>query len=342
MGRKRKEADRWMPAKLYRGKSAYEYRPKAGVCVRVCGISCTRAVVLRRFAEEYERFHAVDGSLAELVVDYFDSEKYRALAAQTRSDYEGYWGKLKPVFGHVKVDSIKPEHIRMYMDKKGASSRTQANRHHAFLSAVFSWGFQRGRCKLNPCKGVSKFTEKARERYIEDWEYQAVYDAASPALRVAMEISYLCAARQGDVLKMTKAQLQAEGIFIRQGKTARKQIKGWTPRLRAAVALASGIETKTGSIYVIPTAQGTAYTSDGFRTIWHRARETARQATGKPLDFTFHDIKAKGVSDFEGNAGQRQEFADHADPKMTRRYDRKTKVVQALDLPIIHGTKNAK
>lgn len=342
MGRNRKEVDRWMPAKLYRGKSAYEYRPKPGVCIRVCALDCSRPVVMRRFAEEYERFHADVGTLSELVADYFKGEKYRDLAAATKGDYAKYWGKLKPVFGHVKVDAIKPEHIRIYMDKKGATSKTQANRHHAFLSAVFAWGYQRGRAKSNPCRGVSRFRELSRERYIEDWEYQAVYDAAPTPLRAAMEISYLCAARQGDVIKLTKSAILAEGILIRQGKTNRKQIKGWTPRLRVAIALASSIETKTGSIYVIPTPTGTAYTSDGFRTMWHRAREDARKATGKALDFTFHDVKAKGVSDFEGSASQRQEFADHADPKMTRRYDRKTKVVSALDLPNISDGKNSK
>lgn len=339
MGRKRKEADRWMPSKLYAGKSAYEYRPKAGVCIRVCALSASKALVLRRFAEEYERYNTTAGSFSELAGDYLISHKFKKLANRTQKDYEGYWEKLKPVFGHVKVDSIKPEHIRQYMDKKGASSETQANRHHAFMSAVFAWGFERGKAKSNPCRGVSKFSEAARDRYIEDWEYAAVYEEASPALKAAMEISYLCAARQGDVVKLTKAQLLEEGIFIQQGKTGLKQIKKWSDRLRAAVALAASIETKIKTIYVIPTQTGTAYTSDGLRSIWHAAREAARRKTGKPLDFTFHDIKARAISDFEGD---KQRFSGHKTPAQVQTYDRKTPVVDTLNLPTIPNGKNTK
>jgi hypothetical protein len=39
-----------------------------------------------------------------------------------------------------------------------------------------------------------------------------------------MEVSFCCAARQGDVLKITHKQLQDNGIFIRQGKTRKAQI----------------------------------------------------------------------------------------------------------------------
>ncbi|MAM87519.1 MAG: integrase [unclassified Hahellaceae] len=330
MGRPRKEADRWMPAKLYRGKSAYEYKPKPGVTIRVCSLDATKPAVLRQFAAAYEQFHAVDGSLTEVVELYFKSEKYLALALQTRKDYAKYWPKLKPVFGHVNRNNIKPEHIRRYMDVKGKTSETQANRHHSFLSSVYTWGFQRGYVTTNPCRGVSKFKEAPREKYIEQAEYDAVYSRAPIAVQVAMEISYLCAARQGDVLRLKKNQLLEEGIFIRQGKTGMKQIKAWTPRLRAAITLAATIETKTSSMYVIPTRSGTAYTSDGFRSIWHDAREIARKETQLPLAFTFHDIKAASISDYQGD---KQRFSGHKTARQVQIYDRKVPVVDTLQEP---------
>nr|WP_308201844.1 hypothetical protein [Erwinia mallotivora] len=49
-------------------------------------------------------------------------------------------------------DSIKPEHVRKYMDKRGLKSRTQANREKAFMSRVFRWGYERGLVKGNPTK----------------------------------------------------------------------------------------------------------------------------------------------------------------------------------------------
>lgn len=92
--------------------------------------------------------------------------------------------------------------------------------------------------KGNPCKGVRKFSLKARDVYVTDEEYQAIYEEAAPALRVGMEISYLCAARVSDVLSLKWSQVSEEGIFIQQGKTGTKQIKVWTERLHNAIELA--------------------------------------------------------------------------------------------------------
>ena len=50
-----------------------------------------------------------------------------------------------------------------------------------------------------------------------------------------MEISYLCAARQADVFELRWMQISDKGIFIQQGKTGKKQIKVWTPRLQESL-----------------------------------------------------------------------------------------------------------
>ncbi len=57
--------------------------------------------------------------------------------------------------------------------------------------------------------------------------------AAPPSgiVGAAMEIAYLCLARQSDVLGLSKSQLLEDGIFIHQGKTGTKQIKAWSDSL---------------------------------------------------------------------------------------------------------------
>lgn len=72
---------------------------------------------------------------------------------------------------------------------------------------------------------MDKFPKPQRDRYITDEEYRAIYNNATPAVRAAMEIAYLCAARVSDVLKMNWNQILEKGIFIQQGKTGVKQIK---------------------------------------------------------------------------------------------------------------------
>lgn len=194
-----------------------------------------------------------DNTLAGLVEAFFGSADFRALAKDTQSDYRKYSLKVPGVFGKMLPDALRPEHVRKYMDKRGLRSPTQANREKAFLSRVYRWEYEREMVKGNPTKGVRQFKEVARDRYITDEEYAAVYSVSPPVVQVAMGLAYLCCARHKDVLEMTKSQFVADGIMIKQSKTKVKQIKGWSDRLEAAVKLADTLPLKSGmsSIFVL-------------------------------------------------------------------------------------------
>ena len=74
---------------------------------------------------------------------------------------------------------------------------------------------------------------------------------------------------------------------------------------------------------------------NGFRASfdqrWRKAINKAREITQLPLDFTFHDIKAKGISDFEGTAGEKQFASGHKTERQVHTYDRKVRVVPTLE-----------
>jgi integrase len=218
------------------------------------------------------------------------------------------------------------------MDLRGKQSKTQANREHSFMSKVFSWGYQRGKVTGNPCKGVDKYTESNRDRYITDKEYSAVLEFANPLLFAAMEISYCCAARQGDVLKLSPQQLLEEGIYIKQGKTGKAQIKAWSNRLKKAVELARS-QNKIPSIkWIIADEGGQKISGNRLRHWYRQAKEKAAEKhPDLSFDFTFHDIKAKSISDIEGNIHEKQEISGHLTASQVAVYDRKAKVVKTHD-----------
>lgn len=270
---------------------------------------------------------------AYLVQQFFQSADFMELALETQKDYRKYSVKVLGVFGTMPPDAIKPEYIRKYMDKRGLKSRTQANREKAFTSRVFRWGFERGLVKGNPCKGVKQFKEKSRTRYITNKEYDALFSVAPPIVRVAMEIAYLCCARQADILTMRKSQLGEEGILIQQSKTGVAQIKAWGKRLEAAISEAKALPLKSGmsSIYVIHQPSGSKYTRDGFNSRWMKAKQDAKDKFQElDFDFTFHDLKAKGVSDLEGNLYDKQAISGHKNVEQTARYDRKIAIVPTV------------
>ncbi|MCD3127223.1 integrase, partial [Salmonella enterica subsp. enterica serovar Enteritidis] len=61
------------------------------------------------------------------------------------------------------------------------------------------------------------------------------------------------------------------------------------------------------------------------------ARKAAGDDLGRPLDCTFHDLKAKGISDYEGTAKDKQKYSGHKTESQVLVYDRKVKMSQTLD-----------
>ncbi|OWO84023.1 integrase [Photorhabdus luminescens] len=336
-GKRKNPADSALPIRVYRGKTKYEFHPAAGGSISLCPLDAPLSVVYAEY-EKINRDMSHDVFSLQMLVDkYIKSANFRELSKETQKDYHKYSNKLMPVFGKMTPDNVKPEHIRKYMDKRGLKSRTQANRERTFLSSVYRWGYERGLVKRNPCKGVRQFKEKVRDRYITDDEYNALYSISPSVVKVAMELAYLCCARQADVLSMTYAQISDEGIFIKQGKTAVAQIKGWTDRLNNVIEMSKSLPLASGisSIYVVHQRKGSRYTRDGFNSRWRKAHEEAvKKFPELDFNFTFHDLKAKGISDLEGSLAEKQKISGHKNITQTARYDRKIGIV-----PVVGGQK---
>lgn len=331
VGKRQNKADNALPLRVYRGRCAFEWKPKNGGTVRLCSLDSPLSEVWRRY-EELTDEATISATVNGLVSKFFASADFRELAPETQKDYRKYSKNILAVFGNMHVDKVEPQHMRIYMDKRGLKSRVQANREHAFFSRCYRYGYERGLCKGNPCKGVRKYKEEARKRYITDMEYDALYRIASEPVKVAMELAYLCCARQGDILSMRTSQILEEGIFIAQGKTGTEQIKLWSPRLKKAIEQSRQLsQPGVVSTFVICKPDGSKWTRDGFNSRWSKDKGAARIATGLPMDFTFHDLKAKGISDIEGTLQEKQAISGHKSAGQTARYDRKVKQVSSVD-----------
>jgi integrase len=335
MGRPRKDPkDNHLPPRVTKNKYSYVWKPKGTkLSVTLGKIRETSISKLwERYEEEKAKQHDVM-TFSKLWNMFLGSPTYTDLAPRTQKDYRQHQKQLLAVFGKMRADDIKIEQVRIFMDRRGLSSKNQANQEVASMSRVFGWGYERGYVKGNPCKGIRKFTLKAREVYITDEEYQAIYENAAPALRAGMEIAYLCAARVSDILSLRWSQVSEAGIYFQQGKTGIKQIKAWTVRLHEAIELA---KTLGGETIVICSSKGTKYSKSGFNDLWEAARESAGLMLGKKMDCTFHDLKAKGISDYEGSSKEKQIFSGHKTESQVVVYDRKVKSSPTLDrAPVI-------
>jgi hypothetical protein len=140
-----------------------------------------------------------------------------------------------------------------------------------------------------------------------------------------MELAYLCRLRKIEVLAFSRLKdLTSEGVIARRVKRSRTQIVTWSDRLRDAVAACDGAASTVASVYVIHDRRGQRIRESTFDTAWQRLMvRAARQ--GLKERFTFHDLKAKGVSDFDGD---KQRAAGHRTARAAAIYDRKVEHIK--------------
>lgn len=332
----RKRADpsfSWLPERVYIQRNKYVYQPKLGGKLILCDINAHKIEVLKRY--EQEKHHQESGIFFERIInDFFKSADAKELSPRTVKDYLSYALTLIKVFGKMKPNAIQPHHIRLFMDSLAIERGTAlkpalatANRHKACMQKICSWARSVGRLKDNPCVGISKRKEKSRDRYITDSEYNAIYSNAAAPCQVAMEISYLCMARISDVINLTMRDVLDDGLYIKQGKTGKAQIKLYSPRLLKAIASARSLPRKRGltTIFLLSKPDGSKYT---IRAI--QAQYSTAKALSGVNDLTFHDLKAKGISDLEGTLADKNHAAGHTTLAQTQKYDRKIKTVRSV------------
>lgn len=294
----------------------------------------------RKHLELIERPKRVK-NMGDLIDDYLQSVAIK----KSKSTYELEIGKakfIKAFFKNFSPDEITPQDIYEFMDiraqKQEVNGRTiggerTANQERALLGNMLSLGIRKGLLKDNPVRHVKKFKEKPRDRYPEDWELKAVYDAASPILQCILDFAYLTGQRRGDILFIQESQISNDGIRITQektkGKVNTKILIEWSDSLRECVNRARKLRGNIRSMYLFCKPNGQAYTVDGFKSMYKRAMLKALEKGILKQKFNFHDLRAKTYSDDE-NEQQRIKRAGHVDASMGRVYDRKEKKVRPL------------
>jgi len=307
--------------------------------VNLCPLASPRSDVWKAYEKaKQERDGKPRHTVGDLAADYFKSRRYLHLRPRTQDDYRDCWNVLKRVFEGVDAHKVLQKHVRAYMDKRGETAPVRANRERVVLKNIYAHAFEYSIVKLNPCDGVRNFTETGRDYYIEDKEYAQFYGESSEIIRLFMELSYLNGSRGQDVRLIRMPDLSDIGIYIQQQKTGKKQIKEWSERLNQVVDRAKTrraailAKIKVESPYLLPTRTGNPYSAEGLKTIWAKNRKIVEGKLGRRIEFTYHDIKAKGISDYEGD---KQTFSGHANRRQMEKYNRKAEVVSSLQVPIM-------
>lgn len=331
MGRPR-TANKHLPKYVTVIHGSYWYRPPDKEPVRIGLVKDGEAQVWRHQLTLNEPVKEMR-TLAD-IFDRYERDVLPTLAPRTQIDYRRHLITLRKFCGHMHPDELKPRDIGRFLDVP--TGKIQRNRQVAVLSAVYTKAVGRWYvADRNPCNSVERNDQKKRTRYITDAEYKAVYAYMPPKMQIAMELALLTGQRQGDLLSLSWAQVTEEGILFTQSKTGKRLRVGLSPRLEAALVRAKGMLPHLPRRYVLRNEEGAPYCAAGFRAIWQRHMRTAlrgnkRRPAVLKERFTFHDLRAKSVSDSK-SLQDAMDRAGHTSMAMTRGvYDRGIRDVKPL------------
>jgi integrase len=294
---------------------------------------------------ELEEGHSIAGSISELLDDYLKEVKSKVetgkRSARTLQDNTAEIVQLKKAFGGMRPKDLQPNHVWTYLHKfRGKEAPVRANREVSFLQAAFNWARGQGTVRDNPCAGVERNEEVSRTRMITDAELDSFSafsrsnghlekdserkESSDAGLRIALaaRIAYLTGKAQAQVLRLHKTQITDKGILFSQRKRGAATLVEWTPIMRAAVDECLALPSNITSMYLIYNRQGQPYSSQGFKAMWQRLMKSW-VAEGNER-FTFHDLRAKAVTDLIEDGRKASELTGHRTESIPAKvYDRR-------------------
>jgi integrase len=244
-----------------------------------------KTAILRAVAEDFLREHA------EAKRKTSTAREYRRLLEK----------EVLPALGTRRIDSIEHTDIAR-LHHALQETPYQANRVLAVLSKLFAWADRHGyRSGLpNPCRGVERYREEGRERFLSAEELARLGDALRTMEAVgeidafaaaAIKLLVLTGARRGEILAMRWDWIDRDFSVARlpDSKTGKKVIH-LSP---AALGVLEGLPRLSQNPHVIPGKKpGAALV--GLPKIWARvlAHAGLREVRLHDLRHSFASVAA--------------------------------------------------
>jgi integrase len=229
------------------------------------------------------------GTLQELINAYQVAPTFTDLAAETREGYVRRIRKIEAEFGDLPIRAIPDPRTRGAMlDWRDAmNGKREADYCLTVLARILSWAKDRGRIPVNPLERPGRLYSASRAEIIwTDGEIEALLAKAAPQVRLPFLLALHTGQREGDVLRLTWGAYDGTAIRLRQSKGGRHVRIPVTAELKAALDA-----TRRVAVTICATSRKRAWTGDGFRASFTKAKEAAK-IEGR----TFHDLRGTAVT----------------------------------------------
>lgn len=261
------------------------------------------------------------------IADQFEKHAIAGLAVKTQHEYRLGLKRLRAVFQHAPIASIKPGAVGSLMHEL-REAPYQANRLKALLSRLWNWARSRGLTSApNPCTGVESFPEPPRNVIVTDAMFWAVYDQGDEVLRDWLRLDILIGQRVTDVLRIKRGDIYAENgkrnMALRSTKTGTGGRIGIQDELADLIdELLNRPRAATGP-WLIQTDAGQRVTynmiSDRFNAARAAARELAAERGEPWQNWQMSDIRKASLNQ-AATLEEARRRGLHTDPRTTARH----------------------
>lgn len=313
---------RTLPVRLHLKNGSYYYVEKNQW--RNLGRSLPEALRI------YAGLISTGGERVPELIDRWFAKKQQSdkpLSQSTVNTYRTAMDGLKKAFGEFSAKDVRPAHFYQLVTAKKLTNG-MASHYRTVMVNVMQLAVEEGLVDLNPIKSVANYNRTKRIRYIEDWEFKAIYAAATPVLQCMMDIAHITGQRVSDIRKIQISDLREEGIYIMQKKTKHEEIIAWSPDLREVVARARSLHNSVKGFHLFHTRQGGAYSKWTINAWWVRAREKA-----EVTNVRFHDMRKKAATDAKKAGLDSMALTGHKSEKSHSVY------LMDIDVPIVTGNR---
>lgn len=183
-------------------------------------------------------------------------ERHAKPRKKTWQEDETYFKRHLASFGKKRLSTITKGDIAAIHSRIGKDRPTHANRVLALVSSIIGRGIEYGLYEsLNPCRGIKKFAEQARDRFLSGDEltrfFQALEQEPNSTARDFFLVALLTGARRANVLSMRWSDLDLKSQTWRIPETKNGTPQN-VPLVGPVLEILQGRRKTTSSFFVFP------------------------------------------------------------------------------------------
>jgi len=228
-------------------------------------------------------------TMKDLAHDYILHHGERKRPRSLQGDQRLLKNVILPSLGNKHVAHISRREIEN-IHREHKKTPYKANRFLALLSKMFSLAHGWGWCVDNPVKGIERYPEEKRDRWLTEEELKVLWkvleEYSNQLAAYVFKLLILTGARKGELLHATWDQFDLEkGVWTKPSHLTKQKKKEHLPLSTQAIEILKTMKSQSTSTFLFP-GKVERQPLQEIKKAWN----TIRKKSGLP-DIRIHDLR---------------------------------------------------